>query len=181
MQQRWFVLDVNPEPWAIGPVGYSRRGGKMSAYVGRNAQLDAYKEAVREALGAGHPKILGRVAIQFYFWRNRADYKTPQARTHRKHEADLTNLQKATEDALQGVLFDNDKDTNEVHAVLVEQGPDVPGRIVISVEESPSFPKVMEAFPQSVCELLDSMDGILSPSLFDEFEPVAPTTDEELF
>ena len=165
--QRWFVLDVNPEPWAVGPVGYARRSGKMSAYVGRNAQLEAFKEAVREGLGDGHKKIDGRVALQFFFWRNRADYKTPQSRTHRKHEADLTNLQKATEDALQGVLFDNDKDTNEVHAVLVEQGPDVKGRIVISIEESADFSQVMAAFPQSVCELMDSIDGYGTLNLFD--------------
>ena len=178
--QRWFVLDVNPEPWAVGPVGYARRSGKMSAYVGRNAQLEAFKEAVREALGDGHEKIVGRVALQFFFWRNRADYKTPQARTHRKHEADVTNLQKSTEDALQGILFENDKDTNDIRSVLVEQGPDVPGRIVLSIEKSPDFPKVMEGFPQSVCELLDSMDGVATPSLFDEPDEYT-TTEQDLF
>lgn len=130
---RWFSLDVNPEPWAIGPVGYSRRGGKMSAYVGRNQQLDAYKEAVREALGS-QPLQDGTHIVHFFFWRNRAEYTTAQARTHRKHEADLTNLQKATEDALQGVLFANDRDVREVHSYLVDQGPEVTPRILIGIE-----------------------------------------------
>jgi Holliday junction resolvase RusA-like endonuclease len=159
MTARWFVLDVNPEPWAIGPVGYSRRGGKMSAYVGRNQQLDAYKEAVREALGNDHVMIEGKVKLRFYFWRNRAEYTTPQSRTHRKHEADATNMQKATEDALQGILFKNDKDVNDVQSIIVEQGGEVEGRIVIMVEESHDLPDIMGELPQSVCELLDALDG----------------------
>ena len=153
----WYVVELNPEPWAIGPVGYARRNGKMSAYVGRNQQLDAYKEAVRESLGLGLPMIEGKVRLEFYFWRNRAAYTTPQAQTHRKHEADLTNLQKATEDALQGVLFKNDRDVNEVYSVLVAQGPEVEGKIVIGVERSVEQPEL----PTEVQALLawKSFDG----------------------
>lgn len=163
---RWFVLDLNPEPWAIGPVGYARRGGKMSAYVGRNAQLDAYKEAVREELkdalagsNAADYFIEGKVELRFYFWRNRAEYKTPQARTHRKHEADGTNMSKATEDALQGILFKNDKDVNHCQWTVVEQGPNVKGRIVIGVRPSSDLPNVMAELPDHVCALLDELDG----------------------
>lgn len=134
---KWFIINVNPEPWAIGPVGVSRRNGKLIPYVGRNAQLAAYQEAVREDLG---PQELmeGKFHLSFIFFRNRAEYETPQARTHRKHEADLTNLQKATEDALQGVLFKNDKDVIEVHSIMAEQGPDVTGRILLSIYEDPA-------------------------------------------
>jgi Holliday junction resolvase RusA-like endonuclease len=156
---RWYVLDINPEPWAIGPVGYSRRAGKMSAYVGKNAQLDSYKEAVKEELGSGHMMIEGKVKLRLYFWRNRAEYTTPQARTHRKHEADGTNMAKATEDALQGVFFKNDKDVNHMEWAIVEQGPDVQGRVVIAIAPSEDLPDVMAQLPQHVCELLDSIDG----------------------
>lgn len=167
MTERWFVLDLNPEPWAIGPVGYSRRGGKMSAYVGRNQQLDAYKQAVVEAIGDHHTLIEGKVKLRFYFWRNRAEYSTPQARSHRKHEADATNMQKATEDALQGILFKNDKDVNDVQSIVVEQGPDVQGRIVIMVAPSIELPEVMGELPQHVCELLDALDGNSTQEAFD--------------
>ena len=136
----WFYLNINPEPWAIGPVGSARRGGKLTSYVGRNAQVYAYEQAVKEAvieqLPAEFKMFEGNFALAFYFWRERAEYVTPQARTHRKHEADVTNLQKATEDALQGVLFKNDKDTSSVHAVLVEQGPDVQGKILIGISRA---------------------------------------------
>lgn len=161
---RWFILEVNPEPWAIGPVGYARRGGKMTAYVGRNQQLDAFKEAVREEMKdiIGNDDgtfISGKVELRFYFWRNRAEYTTPQARTHRKHEADATNMQKATEDALQGILFKNDKDTNDIRSVVVEQGPEVRGKIVVAVRPGAEVPDIMAELPDSVCELLDQMDG----------------------
>lgn len=150
---RWYVLEVNPEPWAIGPVGTARRGGKVTSYVGRNQQLDAYKEAVKEALGE-QALIEGKVELKFFFWRNRAEYTTPQAKLHRKHEADLTNLQKATEDALQGVLFTNDRDVQHIESYIVEQGPEVEGRVVIGIDSAePAFnPDVV---PDFVWHLLD--------------------------
>ena len=132
--KNWMVLNISPEPWAVGPVGYARHDGKMSAYVGRNTQLAAYESAVHEEVSEqwGMPMIEGKVGLRFYFWRNRATYTTPQARSHRKHEADATNLQKATEDALQGIIFANDRDVADIHSVLVEQGPDVKGKILIA-------------------------------------------------
>ena len=134
----FLYVPVNPEPWAIGPVGYARRGGKMSAYVGRNQQLDAYKEAVAEAVReqwGGLPVLDGKIDLFFWFWRQRADYKTPAARIHRKHEADATNLQKSTEDALQGILFKNDRDNVRVGSCIMEQGPDVVGGVVIRINQ----------------------------------------------
>ena len=136
----------------------------MGAFVGRNQQLDAYKEAVREALGP-QTKIEGKVALQLFFWRNRAEYTTPQARAHRKHEADLTNLQKATEDALQGVLFDNDRDVSVCESYLVEQGPDIAGRIVISVLEAPGPSDTERLIPS---DILNTMAQILAPAPVDD-------------
>lgn len=131
MEDYWYVLNVNPEPWAIGSLGLGRKAGKMYPYVGQNAQLAAYQSAVREALGP-QTKIEGNVEVNFYFWRNLATYETQTGRDHRKHYADATNLQKATEDALQGVLFDNDKFVVDVHSVVMDQGPHVKGKIVIN-------------------------------------------------
>lgn len=133
-ETQWYVLDVNPEPWAIGPVGYARHNGKMSAYVGQNKQLDTYKQTIKEAIADKAVMMSGKVDITFFFWRNRADYKTPQARSHRKHEADATNLQKSTEDALQNILYSNDKDNSHVQAYIIEQGPGVKGKVVICIK-----------------------------------------------
>lgn len=132
----WFHLPINPEPWAIGPVGYRRSGGKMGAYVGQNKQLNAFKEAVREEVASqwgGLPPLEGAIQLEIFFWRQRADYSTPAARVHRKHEADVTNMQKATEDALQGILFHNDRDNLDVHSRIIAQGPHDVGQIVIGI------------------------------------------------
>lgn len=136
--EHWYFLDVNPEPWAIGPVGYARRNGKMSAYVGRNQQLHHYKEAVKEAILKQDPvKFDGPFELTIWFWRSRDEYATPQARTHRKHEADTTNLYKATEDALQGILYDNDKDNRHVEGWMMEQNAEVHGCIVLRIRPRP--------------------------------------------
>lgn len=154
----WFVLDVNPEPWAIGPLSVGRaKGGKMFPTVGRNAQLWYYKEALKSDLGDPGIFFEGKVELKLYFWRRRDEYSTPQSRTHRKHEADLTNLQKATEDALQGVLFKNDKDVCTIFSDMVEQGPDAQGRVVIAIRRS-SSPNVMEELPPEVISELDALD-----------------------
>lgn len=149
----WYVLELNPEPWAVGPVGMGRRNGKPYAYVGRNQQLFAYQQAVKEELGT-QTMVEGPIELQFFFWRNRADYTTPQARTHRKHEADGTNLSKALEDALQGVFYRNDKDVVSMHWELVDQGPEVDGKIVIAIRPYWSRPIT---FPIGVQVMLDEL------------------------
>lgn len=155
----WFVLDTNPEPWAIGPVGYARRGGKMSAYVGRNTQLDTYKQTIKEAVGPEPQPYEGILSVTFFFWRNRAEYKTPQARSHRKHEADATNLQKSTEDALQDVLYKNDKDNHHVESFIMEQGPDVIGKVVIRVK--PYLDVDPDEIPDEVWAEIEKIDNPL--------------------
>ena len=155
----WFVLEVNPEPWAIGPLSTGRANGKVFPKVGRNMQLHSYKEAIKEELGKPDVFFQSKVELQFFFWRRRDSYSTPQAKAHRKHEADLTNLQKATEDALQGVLFKNDKDVNLIRSVMVEQGADVNGRVVIGIRRGSDTPNVMAEFPAEVGLLLDELDA----------------------
>lgn len=128
----WYYLEINPEQWAIGPVGNARRNGKASAYVGRNQQLYAYQEAVREELASQNPEMIeGNVSLRLVFWRRRDDYETASGSRHRKHDVDLTNLQKATEDALQGILFKNDRDVFHIESAILKQGADViPGVLV---------------------------------------------------
>lgn len=171
---RWFYLPLNPEPWAIGPVGYARREGKMSAYVGRNQQLDAYKEAVREGLKdlfPDEPMYEGLFTLTFFFWRNRAEYSTPQSETARKNEADGTNMAKATEDALQGVLFKNDKDVRRMTWTVVEQGPDVIPAVVVGIE-----PYVERPLPDTVIQLMDQAQMVL-PFDDDSARWMPPTDD----
>ncbi len=174
----WFLIDVNPEPWAVGPVGSGRKNGKLYSYVGRNDQLWHFQQAVKEDLGKPGIYFEGKMELQFYFWRRRDEYQTYQARGHRKHEADLTNLQKATEDALQEILFKNDKDSNDIHSVMVAQGPDVIGKIVVAIRQGVDNPKVI--FPVEITEKLEDMESWEEDSDFAKV-PELEYEDEDVF
>ena len=131
--EAWFALPINPEPWAVGPLGVARRGGKLTPYMGRNQQLDAYKQAVRDELVTRYTAEVAKVyppyyELDFYFWRNRADYEGT-SKSVRKNIVDATNMQKATEDALQGLLIENDRMVNRVSSTIVAQGSSVTGAV----------------------------------------------------
>lgn len=132
MNDRWFFLPINPEQWAIGPVSVGRKGGKIYPIVGQNSQLHAYQEAIGEELNDVEQMPEGKYSLTFYVWRVQAEYEG-KTRKIKKHEVDATNIQKATEDALQGVLFGNDRDVRDVRTVVVEQGSSdvvVPGIVI---------------------------------------------------
>lgn len=130
----WYVIPVNPEPWAIGTPGIGKRGGKLTPYISPNPQLAAYKQAVQEALADAEPLPQGDYQLTFYFWRRLDSYETQSGRRHRKHAVDATNMQKATEDALQGVLFDNDRNVQDVRSIIVHQGSEVDGLVILEAK-----------------------------------------------
>lgn len=121
--------NLNPVPWTAPAVNYSMR------QVYKAAELSAYQNAVKEQLGATEtPWLEGALRIHFWFWR-RLDLGTVvTTRRRRGHDSDATNMQKALEDALQGVLFPNDRDTRSITSEIVEQGPDVDPGIIIGIE-----------------------------------------------
>lgn len=156
-QEIWYGVKINPEPWAIGSLSVGRRNGKVFPSIGPNAQLVAFQEAIREEFDGLTPEDHyqnKRMKITFYFWRNLSAYKTPSGRTHRKHVADATNMQKALEDALQGILFHNDRTNRDIRSVVVKQGHGIKGKILIHIEfEGPSI-----VFPIPVCMMLERLD-----------------------
>lgn len=132
----YYDLDLNPEPWRIGPVTVARnhKNKGMYAKVGRDQQLHAYKMAVQEQLQEYNTFMMpGMFVARYYFWRKRDHYTTQNQREHRKHEVDVTNLTKSTEDACQGILFGNDRDCVGIENYMFEQGPDVKPRVVVGV------------------------------------------------
>lgn len=137
----WYLLELNPEPWAIGTISTGRGAkGQVYARMSPNENLVGYREAVKEQL-ENHPNpvmLYGHVEIEFYFWRQIEEYETPTGRKKVRKAADVTNLQKALEDALQGLLLLNDDQTRIIRSEIVEQSRDITGRVVIHVREAPS-------------------------------------------
>lgn len=156
------MLDVNPYPWKVPPFQPGRKGNRLFVQAGRDEGLHTYKEAIKEQLEKQNPtKIEGPVALFAWYWRRMDEYKSTRGRNARSHEADTTNLQKATEDALQGLVFDNDKDVVFTQSWRVIQDFDVQGVLVVCaypwVWSSPE-----DSFPDHVQEKIkDIREGVI--------------------
>lgn len=134
---RWFILPLSPVPWRVGPVyaARSKTSHRIGGGVGRDQEVHSYQEAVRaEMKRQGATMIDGPFKLVLLFWRDMPTYATEKSARARAHEADGTNMYKSTEDALQGILYENDKDNIDGHWSIVEQGPNVTGRVVIGIE-----------------------------------------------
>lgn len=121
-----FVVDINPIPWRVPPFSVGR-GKNKGAYVvaGRDAELHAYEEAVRDEVASqGAVMMTGPYMIQLWFSRNLGE---------KVNKADVTNMQKSTEDALQGVVIDNDTETVSIFSHRLLQSASAPGFVVIEV------------------------------------------------
>jgi hypothetical protein len=133
----YLVPGINPEPWAIGPITSRKMiGGKRGVpFVGPNETLTTYQQAlVAELQALPNPVALinGTSELELFFWRRLDRYEFDSGKKHQRHIADTTNLIKGTEDALQGLLFPNDRQNVVVHGHIVEQGPDTnPGLIIL--------------------------------------------------
>lgn len=127
------ISDINPEPWTAPSVAIGRKkGGGLYPQVYSSAALKAYQSAIRESLTKA--PVEHDVVLRFYFWRQLPAYDTERARRARKHEADATNLQKALEDALQGYMFKNDRQVQDVRSIIMEQAHGTRPMIVIQME-----------------------------------------------
>lgn len=132
-----YALPVNPEPWVVGNAYVGRGGGKAFAKIAPDKTLKLYQEAVRAELEEQEAEMVpGKYMLELYFFRQNAQYLDTAGRTRTRNTPDVTNMQKATEDALQGVLIGNDRDVVSVSSHLVAAGTDVDPMVVIHLTYS---------------------------------------------
>ena len=171
----WYLLELNPEPWTASEASLGRRKGKLFINMHKNEQLRAYQEAIKGTMAEEYPTAPlhdGLVELDFFFWRQLPSYVTEAERTARKHQADATNLQKALEDALQGVIFTNDRNVVSVRSTMMEQAANTEPMILIGIHD---HYKQMH-WP------LDKVQHMLSAKA--KFRPLAksePPPDDDLF
>lgn len=137
----YLVEDLNPEPWTASEGSVGRKGGKTFVLFHKPTQLRNYQEALTEMFKQQNPQArlyTGNLELHFYFWRELASYETPTGRQGRAHIADATNLQKSTEDALQGILYKNDRDIRCIQSVIVSQTPSTIPAILIGIGQHDS-------------------------------------------
>ncbi len=151
----YYLPGINPTPWTSPSISIGRKNGKPFPLVYSSAELKAYQAAIREHFDALDPQptlIDVKFVLRFYFWRQLPAYRTDRERNARKHEADVTNLQKATEDALQGVLFANDRNVAGITSWIMEQGHDTSPAILIELQryyKLPHLPRITMDTPKN--------------------------------
>lgn len=175
MSGKWYIIDdVNPQPWAIGPLGMGRKAGRTYPYVGPNQQLVVFQRAIREQLAdLEPPNFPGDVELEFYLWRQIETYQG-RGRKQSGHQSDATNIQKALEDALQGFLFANDRAVRSIRTVVVEQSQTTHPRIVIRARPWQDFDPAQ--IPDFIWHEIDK-----TPSLVVVSRPNIWGSDEEVF
>ena len=172
---RYFVLPINAEPWAIGPLSVARRGGKPYAFIGPNHKLQAYQEALKEAIGKADT-LDGEIELRLYVWRKLEEMNISGGRNRRAHVADATNIQKATEDALQGVVFGNDRLVRRVTTEVVEQDEHTVPCIVVHVGPYRTGQVVLPDDIWAKIEMVTKEQLVVVDT-----EPVRPVNTEDFF
>ena len=136
-----YVLKLNPEPWAIGKTfAYRGRGG---AGIAPDRKLVSFQQAVREAITTDYPEAKPTkepVKITFYFSRAIESLSYGGKRGAYANYADATNLQKGLEDALQGIIIENDNQVKIVTSVIMDQKRDADPFVIIILEKDFTLP-----------------------------------------
>lgn len=143
-RNRWYALPLNGEPWKSPSPSFGRRNRKNFIQMHKDQGLVAYQKAVQEQMTELYPDatmVTGDVDITFYFWRNLAIYQGANKIVNRNH-CDATNLQKALEDALIGVLYADDRDNVHVESYVMEQGSRVEPLTVIRIRPCVVLPNM---------------------------------------
>lgn len=123
-----WITGINPEPWSAG-TAYKR--GPHAVGIAKDGKLRAYQDALIDEFPVQNPnqtmldKNDTKLDVSFYFWRQTAANGAV---------ADATNMQKATEDALQGLLYSNDRNNHKVSSTIMEQTPTTEPCIMIVVD-----------------------------------------------
>lgn len=136
----WYVVDgVNPEPWESPEGSVARKAGKMYVQMHKPFKLRAFQEDFAQSFKEQNDEWTTseeEMALTFYVWRN-VDHLI------KANIADATNMQKAIEDALQGILYKNDRQVQDVRTLIVAQDNDVEPAVVIQIRPWPGSAVVL--------------------------------------
>jgi hypothetical protein len=145
----YLLIDgINPIPWQTPDFSIGRaKGGKLYGNAASPPAMKAFQAAIREELNTlavePFPKRTP-LYVFFYYWRSLDRYNTPTGRSQTGSRADVTNLNKNLEDALQQVpkkpdqrfMYFNDVDNRSVMGLMVEQAVGIDPLIFIAITDN---------------------------------------------
>ena len=117
-----FMFLTNPEPWRVPPMspGRNKKTGKLIVVSGRDELVASYQEEIRDELSRQGAYLMDPdYKLEFFFHRKSETINTGSGRRNTRSKADATNMQKAIEDALQGVVITNDTHVVDVRSRIV--------------------------------------------------------------
>lgn len=139
MIEHFHITGINPEPWVAPEHGIGRKNGKVYVQTYKSSGLQGYQDAVKEEIVTQNGHLSEWLAareeklqVTFWLWRT-LDTSEVDGRRRTRNIADATNMQKALEDALQGILYKNDRLNVDVRTIVVEQTPETMPHITIEV------------------------------------------------
>lgn len=138
----YLIEGVNPVPWQAPKLGMGRKGGRQYPMSYPVDEMIVYKAAIKEYIEQkyameGPPVVRENMLVCFWYWRSL------NFGGQRRNRCDVTNLNKCLEDALQDVLFGNDRDNRIVLGVMMRQEPSIEPHIVIQVEPIDAVPAAL--------------------------------------
>ncbi len=151
----YIIRGINPQPWTVGNLSMGRKGGRNFPMISKRAELRNYQDAIAQAftfLDPAPEMTLEPVALTIYYWRQVEEYRNDNGKLVVKHRADLTNLNKGLEDALQKILFKNDNQVVRFHSEIVEQERDTDPRIVIIIATGDEIVRVQQSWYAAALE-----------------------------
>jgi Holliday junction resolvase RusA-like endonuclease len=167
---RYSAIDIrglNPEPWEPSRAAPVRKGSKLTVAHYKPAKLETFQAALIDTLerhendpyvSPWEPQGNHVLKVHFWLWRTQEVSTRQSGRKHRAHQADATNMQKAIEDACQGILFGNDRDNRHVATTIVDQGHDIEPRIIIERFLAVRLPTPPTKFDLTI-DLTDRWEG----------------------
>jgi Holliday junction resolvase RusA-like endonuclease len=142
MKESWYYAEINPVPWTVPSISIRRsKNGKPYPQLYSSETLVTYKKALYGEIKKDYKldePTKSPVRLEFYFSRKIESFNT-KGRKRNSNYADATNLQKAAEDALQGLLFVNDSQVTQVSSTVVAQDPDALPWVVVKLTIDPHY------------------------------------------
>lgn len=160
------ITDINPEPWTAPDVNIAYgKNRRPYPQVSTGSIQRAYQAGIRESVLEAYPKIEmfpddAKLCLRIWVWRRLDEYQTVKGKDQSRHAADMTNIQKATEDALQGILYRNDTQCKVVQTIEMEQDHTTSMQLLVVVDDHDreSLRMMAEAY-------LLSLDDIVTPEM----------------
>jgi Holliday junction resolvase RusA-like endonuclease len=154
----WFLVEgVNPEPWVASLASGGRKAGKNYIQFYKPEQLRVYQDSLKDAFIRQNPHAVcnpGEIVLVFFFWRQRNEHEFfDDSKKSKSNIADATNLQKSTEDALQKLLYINDRQVIDVRSKIIEQHEDTVPKILIGRGEPDDEDKEAQWARQKAADL----------------------------